>query len=135
MDTPRPYKRIGLFLLGLAVVFAASVPVGAAVEPVGSGSAGEMEGHETVEHEPAGLGVSAHGYSLRMHPVQLQRGEAREMRFSIADEDGAPVTEFDELHDRRMHLIVVRRDGRYRHYLQFRHGGAVHTSEFTMVAR
>jgi len=111
MDTPRPYKRIALFVAGLLAVFAASVAVGAAVEPVGSESADGMEGHGGAEHEPAGLAVSAGGYSLRMSPSQLQRGQARELRFSIEGEDGAPVTEFDELHERRMHLIVVRRDG------------------------
>jgi hypothetical protein len=68
-----------------------------------------------MSHEPAGLGVSADGYTLRISPTQLERGQARELRFSI-EEDGARVTEFDEMHERRLHLIVVRRDG-----AEFRH--------------
>lgn len=98
-------------MLGLIAVFAASAAIGAAVEPAETGNGDRMEGHGSVEHEPAGLGVSTHGYSLRIGPTQLERGKARELRFSIPGEDGAPVTGFDELHERRMHLIVVRRDG------------------------
>jgi len=67
--------------------------------------------HGSAEHEPAGLGVSAAGYSLRIGETQLEQGEPREVRFAIEGESGALVTRFDELHERRMHLIVVRRDG------------------------
>jgi hypothetical protein len=116
MDTPRPYRKIALFLVGLMVVFGGSVALGSAFEPAKTDEGGteeSMEAHatEATEHEPAGLGVSADGYSLRMDPSQLERGRARELSFSIAGEDGAPVTGFDQLHERRMHLIVVRRDG------------------------
>jgi hypothetical protein len=123
MHTPRPYQKIALFLLGLVAVFAASAALGSAFEPVateGDGTEETMEAHakeathgtahEPAEHEPAGLGISGGGYVLRMSPSRLERGEARELRFMI-EEGGAPVTEFDELHERRMHLIVVRRDG------------------------
>lgn len=125
MDTPRPYLKIALFVLGLGIVFVASVALGAAVEPVETGSSGmegTMEAHDAhgttamASDEPAGLGVSADGYRLRIAPTHWQRGEARELRFSVAGADGTPVTEFDELHEKRMHLIVVRRDG-----AEFRH--------------
>ena len=119
MDTPRPYLKIGLFVLGLVALFAASVAVGSAVDPAETETS-EMEermdahgGHRTTataKREPAGLGISAAGYTLRLSPTQMQRGEERELRFAIESE-GRPVTEFDELHERRMHLIVVRRDG------------------------
>ncbi|HEU5106709.1 MAG TPA: hypothetical protein VFU11_12830, partial [Solirubrobacterales bacterium] len=119
MNTPRPYLRIGLFALGLAAVFAASVAVGSLVEPAETESS-EMEetmdahgahGTTAAAHEPAGLGVSTDGYTLRIAPTQLQREEEHELRFAIEDAAGEPVIEFDELHERRMHLIVVRRDG------------------------
>jgi hypothetical protein len=134
MDTPTPYKRLALFVAGLAVVFAVAVGIGSLVDPADTESGQEHgEEHVAVEHnegteetmeahaahrktqEPAGLGLSEDGYTLRMSPTQLGRGEARELRFSIEGGDG-PVTEFDELHERRMHLIVVRRDG-----TEFRH--------------
>ena len=125
MNTPHPYQKIALFLVGLVAVFAASAALGSAFEPAATeenGMEDTMEAHameETAygaaEHEPAGLGISADGYSLRMSPSQLERGEGRELRFSI-ERDGEPVTQFDELHERRMHLIVVRRDGtRFQH--------------------
>jgi hypothetical protein len=125
MNTPRPYTKIALFMLGLAAVFAVSVAVGSAVDPVGTQSGGmeeTMEAHDahgataTASHEPAGLGVSADGYTLRLGPTQMQRREAAQLRFSIEGSGGAAVTEFDELHEKRMHLIVVRRDG-----AEFRH--------------
>jgi hypothetical protein len=37
-------------------------------------------------------------------------GEAFEISYRIMGGDGHPVTAFEELHERRMHLIVVRRD-------------------------
>ena len=126
MDTPRPYQKIGLFLLGLVAVFAASAAIGSAFEPAetkgdGSGEAMdahamEVTAHGPAEHEPAGLGISAEGYTLRLGPSRLRRGETRELRFTVENADGQPVTEFGELHERQMHLIVVRRDGtRFRH--------------------
>lgn len=128
MNTPRPYQKIALFLLGLAVVFGASVALGSAFEPAATeedGTEETMEAHATEathgsEHESAGqelagLGTSGDGYSLRMGPSQLELGQERELRFTI-ETGGRPVTEFDELHERRLHLIIVRRDGtRFRH--------------------
>jgi hypothetical protein len=114
MNTPRPYQKVALFLLGLVAVFVASAALGSAFEPADTGADSTMgehgASHDSAEHEPAGLGVSDEGYSLRMSPNQLERGQARELRFVI-ESDGAPVTELDPLHERRMHLIVVRRDG------------------------
>jgi hypothetical protein len=120
MDTPRPYLRIGLFLLGLLVLFAASVAAGSAVDPAeteSSGTGETMDAHgshgttEAAAHQPAGLGVSADGYTLRLGPTQLGQGAKHELRFRIEEAGGETVTAFDELHERRMHLIVVRRDG------------------------
>ena len=125
MNTPRPYMKIALFTLGMVTLFAASVAVGSAVDPAETESGGmeeTMEAHDAhgttavASHEPAGLSVSADGYTLRLTPTQLRRGEAEELHFSIEDASGAPVTEFDEMHEKRMHLIVVSRDG-----AEFRH--------------
>jgi len=113
MNTPRPYQRIALFVAALAVVFGAAAALGSLVEPAateGGGMEETMDAH-TSDHEPAGLGVAAEGYAVSFAPTQFQRGEASQLRFAIDDAGGEPVTEFDELHERRMHLIVVRRDG------------------------
>jgi hypothetical protein len=124
MNTPHPYQKIALFLLGLVAVFAASAALGSTFEPAAT-EADETEetmeahatdetthgtAHEPAAHEPAGLEVSSDGYSLRMSPSQLERRQARELRFTV-ETDGEAVTDFDELHERRLHLIVVRRDG------------------------
>jgi hypothetical protein len=121
MDTPRPYQKIALFFLGLVVVFGAATALGSAFEPAkteGDGLEETMDAHSmeatapgSAEHQPAGLGISADGSTLRIGPNQFALGEKSELRFTIEDAAGAPVTEFDELHERRMHLIVVRRDG------------------------
>jgi hypothetical protein len=120
MDTPHPYQKIAVFLVGLVAVFAAAVGLGSLVAPAeteGDGTEEAMESHAMEakaphgEVQPAGLGIAADGYTLRMGPSQLERSVARELRFTIDGPDGAPVTGFDQLHERRMHLIVVRRDG------------------------
>ena len=121
MNTPRPYQRILLFVFALAVVFAAAAAIGSAFEPAeteGEHMEETMEAHATETHasraateEPAGLGISAGGRTLRLGATQFERGEPGELRFTIEGADGHSVTEFDELHERRMHLIVVRRDG------------------------
>lgn len=125
MNTPHPYIKVGLFVLGLVAIFAASVAVGSAFDPADTKSSGTEEtmdahgAHETTtmaSEEPAGLGISADGRTLQLGVTQFERGEAGQLRFTIEDAGGRPVTEFDELHDRRMHLIVVRRDG-----AEFRH--------------
>jgi hypothetical protein len=129
-------RKIALFAAGLLVVFGAAAAIGSVVEPAdtesgsshgaehvateGEGTEEKMESHTAhqtadTEHAPAGLGIAEGGYTLRMAPTQLGRGEASELRFSIDGAEG-PVTSFDELHERRMHLIVVRRDG-----TEFRH--------------
>ncbi len=132
MDTPRPYQKIALFVAALAVVFGAAVALGSLVEPAETNEGGMEEtmtthtaettdthgahAREEANHQPAGLGVAEGGYAVRFASTQFERGEARELRFAIETAEGAPVTGFDELHERRMHLILVRRDG-----TEFRH--------------
>lgn len=94
-------KRIGLFVVGLLVVFGGAAAVGSLVEPTDTESDAPHGGEHGSEPGDA-------GYALRMSPTEM--GERGELRFTIEGSEGA-VTEFDELHERRMHLIVVRRDG------------------------
>ncbi len=121
--------RIAVFVVGLAVVFAGAFGLGSLVDPADTetraahaagghaaeshGAGDGMEGHggHQEDQAPAGLAVAADGYSLRLAPTSLARGEQRQLRLTIADAGGEAVTEFDQLHERRLHLIVVRRDG------------------------
>ncbi|MFL6053021.1 MAG: hypothetical protein ACJ72W_08920 [Actinoallomurus sp.] len=112
MNTP---ARLGIFGLGLAVVFGAAMGTGRLTGPVGAESRpnaahGGMEhggaghgGHESML--PDGLLVSDRGYSLVTVPAA-----SGTFAFRITGPDGRPVTAFDTRHDKRMHLIVVRRD-------------------------
>lgn len=101
MNTPRPYRRIGLFAIGLLLVFGAGAAIGSLFEPADT----ESDSSHGAEH---GSAHGESGYALRMSPAQM--GERGELRFTI-DGPAGTVTDFDELHERRMHLIVVRRDG------------------------
>lgn len=120
--------RITVFAVGLLAVFAGAFGVGALVDPAdtetgathgggGHASEGHGEGAQAnATQAPVGLAVSEGGYLLQLAPAFLARGEDRELRFSVSDAEGEAVTDFDKLHERRMHLIVVRRDGRgFRH--------------------
>jgi len=119
--------RVALFAVGLVAVFSASFAVGSVVEPADTdGEEMEMGGHADAGGHAAtgststattGLAVSEGGYSLRLDPTFFEVGEARELRFQIEGPDGEPVHHFDRLHERELHLIVVRRDGSHFQHL------------------
>ncbi|MGR6322263.1 hypothetical protein Q2K19_14310 [Micromonospora soli] len=60
--------------------------------------------------DAAGLSISSGGYTLAPSTVEFPVGRAGELRFQIRDEQRRPVTRFAVVHDKPMHLIVVRRD-------------------------
>ncbi|MFI7518890.1 hypothetical protein [Micromonospora globbae] len=131
--------KLSGFALGLAAVFGAAYGVGQVAGPVtptaesrhdgaeeaghgtgadsahgtdsehGAGHGTDSEhgaGHGTEgPHLPAGLLVSDRGYTLT--PVAAPAGE---FAFRVLGPDGRPVTAYDVAHDKRMHLIVARRD-------------------------
>jgi hypothetical protein len=49
---------------------------------------------------------------LELAQTELRRGERSQLGFRIAGDDGAAVRDFEVEHEKRMHLIVVRRDMR-----------------------
>ncbi|WP_433346836.1 hypothetical protein [Micromonospora sp. CA-111912] len=116
--------KLSGFALGLAAVFGAAYGVGRVAGPVAPaaetrhdagdpahGSAAQPSGdaHSSTDdaaaHLPGGLLVSDRGWTLA--PVAAPAGE---FAFRITGADGAPVTRYDVAHDKRMHLIVARRD-------------------------
>lgn len=113
--------KLSGFALGLAAVFGASYGVGQVAGPVspaadtrhdatagaehGSGNDGAGPSQGSSGHLPGGLLISDRGYTLT--PV---RAPADEFEFQITGPDGRAVTAFDVAHDKRMHLIVARRD-------------------------
>jgi len=57
-----------------------------------------------------GLATAEGGLRFEAEPTIVAAGERVHFAFAILGPDGHPVTSFEELHQRRMHLIVVRRD-------------------------
>jgi hypothetical protein len=65
----------------------------------------------TTEGDPVrGVAVAEDGLRLELAQTELPRARASELRFRIIDEDGEPLRDFEVEHEKRMHLIVVRRD-------------------------
>ncbi|MGH4000537.1 MAG: hypothetical protein ACRDTJ_24090, partial [Pseudonocardiaceae bacterium] len=60
--------------------------------------------------QPGGLASSRGGYTLTPIDPTLTPGTSEDFTFRITGPDSAPVTAFDVEHDKRMLLIVVRRD-------------------------
>ncbi|MFE9692607.1 hypothetical protein [Micromonospora sp. NPDC005806] len=107
--------KLSGFALGLAAVFGAAYGAGHLTDPVAPAAEtrhdttdpGHRDDHAATptDHLPGGLLVSDRGYTL--HSVTAPAGE---FAFRITGPDGRPVTRYDVAHDKRMHLIVARRD-------------------------
>ena len=68
------------------------------------------EGHGGAAAAVPGLAVSANGLTLELDRTALPRGERAPLSFRILDAEGRAVRDFEEEQEKRMHLIVVRRD-------------------------
>ena len=113
-----PVLKLAAFALVLALVFGAAALAGGAVGPDRSGEK-RAETHATSHAAGApapatvrGLAVSDAGLTLALESTSFARGRQGELRFSIRGAAGTPVRDFEVEHEKRMHLIVVRRDGR-----------------------
>ncbi|HUQ55164.1 hypothetical protein [Lentzea sp.] len=105
--------KVALYGVALAAIFGGTWAAGAATGPPPANETHSTDAHGGHESEPPkvppGLSVSENGYTLRLK-------ENSSLSFDIAGPDGRPVTEFAVEHEKRLHLIVVRRDGSH-----FRH--------------
>lgn len=112
--------RLGGFALAAALVFGGAYGVGQAAGPIGTlTDTGHRGGHPDDTATPAtgsgelpaaGLLISQDGYRLQLTSDDAIAGQPEEFAFRILGPDGAPVTEFSPTHDKRMHLILARRD-------------------------
>ncbi len=108
-----PVTRILTFTGVLVVAFAAAALAGRAIEPRGAAPAAEEEGGHMAAAEPdpvRGLGVADDELRVVVEQPELRRGRAETLRFRILGEDGDTVRDFDVEHEKRMHLILARRD-------------------------
>jgi hypothetical protein len=123
MSTP---VKVAAFVMALAIAFLGARAVGSIVRPDVDASttmahddgddhsngteAGHGDDHDDEEaRPPGGLAVSQDGYTLRI-VGEPRPGVDQPLRFVIEGPDGHPVTTYDEVHDRPLHLVKVRRD-------------------------
>ena len=113
--------RLGLFGLVLAVAAAAAALLGGALDPDPRGEDSQAAAHDAPEAEhaegepaaadaPRGLAIASGGLRLVAENTTLRAGRAERFTFRVVDASGRIVRNFDVEHERRMHLIVVRRD-------------------------
>jgi hypothetical protein len=113
MHTPIPYKRVAGFLAALALAFGVAAVAGGAIGPEPrSATKAEADAHGAMAApDPVrGLAVAAGDLALRLDTPALPRGRSGELRFAVT-RGGRALRAFPVTHERRMHLIVVRRDG------------------------
>ncbi|MGI5126231.1 hypothetical protein ACQEVB_05385 [Pseudonocardia sp. CA-107938] len=115
-------KLIG-YVAGLAVLAGGAFALGAGVGQVPaaapapdqhaamSGMAPAVHAGMPAEGALPGLATTSGGYTFNPASTVVETGAAHPFSFTITGPDGRPVTAFDVEHEKRMHLIVVRRDG------------------------
>ncbi|MFD4251437.1 hypothetical protein ACFWQL_17020 [Amycolatopsis thermoflava] len=115
--------KLSAYGAALVLVAGGAWAIGTAVGPVtseagtrGAEDAAHGDSHSgtvaetTQPDQPAGLASSRGGYTLTPTRTTLTTGTTNQFAFRITGPDGNAVTAFDVEHDKRMHLIVVRRD-------------------------
>jgi hypothetical protein len=101
-----PVRLVGAVTV-VAFVFGSAVLVAELID------GGGMEGHDGGAEQAAavrGLAISASGTTLALDRTELPAGRPAELSFRIVGSDGEPVRDFEVEHEKRMHLIVARRD-------------------------
>jgi hypothetical protein len=83
---------------------------GGVVEPA-SGQHGGGEHRAGEAAAVRGLAVSDGGLTLALERTELRPGQVAELRFRVVDSSGDAIRDFEVQHEKRMHVIVVRRDG------------------------
>jgi hypothetical protein len=111
-----PGLKLGAYGLVLLAVLGGAAAVGATAGPidVGGDTSHDGDGHDTddtmndtTELPAGGLLVAQDGFHFEPEDRVAHAGE---FAFTITGPDGHPVTAYDELHDRELHLIVASRD-------------------------
>lgn len=112
--------RIAAFALALALLFGAAALAGAALDPGVDERGDEHEAGASAINEHGmtsaamavapGLAAEEEGYRLVPERTRLPSSADVTYRFRILSPVGETVDDFDLEHERRMHLIVIRRD-------------------------
>jgi len=99
---------LALIVIGAFAVGTAVGPLSPATAPAGVGGHTDASSGTVAE---AGLASSSGGYTLTPTDATLTPGIPEIFAFRVTGPDGTALTAFEVEHDKRMHLIVVRRDG------------------------
>ena len=108
--------KLGAYCLALLAVLGVGAAVGAAAGPIdvgedashgGDDHGGEDSMDESAELPARGLMVAQDGYQF---VPEDRLADAGKFAFTIVGPDGRPVTSYDDLHERELHLIVASRD-------------------------
>jgi hypothetical protein len=110
--------KLVAFAAVLAVVFGGAALAGATIGPDRDDVAAPEEHSEMTDtheetgaaHPVRGLAVAEDGLRIVVEDPELRRGRQEPLRFRVVDEGGATVRDFDVEHEKRMHLILARRD-------------------------
>lgn len=113
--------KLAAYALVLAAMIGGGAGIGAAVGPIdtsdGGGEHGAGHSGSTSEATPAtaelpagGLLVSQDGYTFDPAARTLDAGRTNPFSFTITGPDGEPLEDYERLHDRELHLIVVSGD-------------------------
>ena len=105
--------KLAAFAAGLALLFGGAAVAGGAIGPEPSEDAPQEHTEMTSAHAPdpvRGLAIAADGLRVVVDDAELRRGREETLSFRIEDASGQIVRDFDVEHEKRMHLILARRD-------------------------
>jgi hypothetical protein len=102
--------RLAAFAAGLALLFGGAAVAGGAIGPEPRED-DPQEHTEMASPDPVrGLAVEDDGLRVVVDDPELRRGRSETLTFRIENARGETVRDFDVEHEKRMHLIVARRD-------------------------
>jgi hypothetical protein len=148
--------KLAAFAAGLALLFGGAAVAGGAIGPEPSEDAPQEHTEMTSAQAPdpvRGLAIADDGLRVVVDDPELRRGRTETLAFRIENTRGETVRDFDVEHEKRMHLILARRDltgfqhlhpeqaadgswqttarldeaGSYRLFADFSHGGEAQT--------
>ena len=111
--------RLAAFAAGLVLLFGGAAVAGGAIGPdpaeeLADGAqehSDDMTSTETHAPDPVrGLAIAADGLRVVVDDPELRRGRRETLTFRIENASGETVRDFDVEHEKRMHLILARRD-------------------------
>ncbi|BBY96491.1 hypothetical protein MGALJ_61600 (plasmid) [Mycobacterium gallinarum] len=121
--------RLAAFGAGLVVAFTAAYVTAAAVVPETAPTATQNLGAEPasdhsapteqalpvspLSDDPPGLSLAQDGYTLGAVRAPGAANDRGSLSFTIAGPSGTPLLDYATVHDKQLHLIVVRSDGQY----------------------